>query len=124
MSFTLDHIYTRQEIHEKLGGELETYLPQKNGKIVCGCFNLELNPQAPYIILVGQGDKIESKARQLSIQTKNIPIFIRKATNEWEYQGNFICCRYSIDQGEIDAVNRRSKREGVTSIIYLQKTSP
>ena len=45
--------YTRDHIHEILGGEKVSYLPQKDGKIVCGCFSSDANPEAPYVILVG-----------------------------------------------------------------------
>lgn len=50
MSFIIGETYTRETINQALGGETVTYLPQQDGKITCGCFNLKENPQAPYLI--------------------------------------------------------------------------
>ena len=59
MSFITGEAYTRDRIHASLGGEKVTYLPQKEGKIVCGCFSTDFNPEAPLVILVGGSDEDE-----------------------------------------------------------------
>lgn len=122
MAFTLGNTYTRDDINAQLGGEKETYLPQKNGKIVCGCFNPDLNPQAPYIIFVGIGEKIEEKAQILSKQQDCIPVFVKQESSKWEYKGNFKCIRYSIEKSEIDCVGAKkiSNREDITAIVYMR----
>ena len=33
--------YTRREIHNLLGGELQTYLPAKDGLVTCACLTLK-----------------------------------------------------------------------------------
>ena len=38
MPFAIGAHYTRDEIHSELGGEKVSFLPQKGGRIVCGCF--------------------------------------------------------------------------------------
>ncbi len=45
----LNKTYTREEIHEMLGGDMQSYLPHKDGKVVCGCFRLDTNPDAPNV---------------------------------------------------------------------------
>jgi len=30
-------LYTRREIHDLLGGEVQTYLPAKDGLVTCAC---------------------------------------------------------------------------------------
>jgi hypothetical protein len=57
MPFIPGESYTRGQIHEEFGGETVTYLPQQDGKIVCGCFSPDSNPEAPYEILVGGRDE-------------------------------------------------------------------
>jgi hypothetical protein len=80
MPFIQGESYTRDRIHEVLGGEKVSYLPQKDGKIVCGCFSTDANPEAPYVILVGGDDKgeehpVERKARILEAgNTKRIRV--------------------------------------------------
>ncbi len=41
MCLSVGNIYTSEEIRQELGGEQQTYLPQTDGQISCGCFNLE-----------------------------------------------------------------------------------
>jgi hypothetical protein len=55
MNFVLGQTYTRNEIHEAVGGSKQAYLPRKNGLVVCGAFTRELNPEAPNVILSGFG---------------------------------------------------------------------
>lgn len=50
--FDFRRTYTRDQIHNLLGGETQTYLPQRGNQIVCGCFDQSENPKAPDEILV------------------------------------------------------------------------
>jgi hypothetical protein len=47
MPFIPSESYTRDQIHEEVGGEKVSYLPQKEGRVVCGCFSPDSNPEAP-----------------------------------------------------------------------------
>jgi hypothetical protein len=44
LMFKKNVAYTRAEIQHRVGGELQTYLPQKYGRILAGCFSKKLNP--------------------------------------------------------------------------------
>jgi ribosomal protein L39E len=91
-------------------------------QIVCGCFNLKQNPQAPYIIVVGTGNQIIAKAQLLRNQNKPIPVFVKKRAKHWEYKGDFFFQRYSKDPDEIKCLKIRSaKRMNITEVIYLGK---
>ena len=57
--FELGQAYTRPEIRAAAGGGLQDYLPPADGVVVCGCFNPDLNPDAPDVILPGFGPGIE-----------------------------------------------------------------
>ena len=68
MLLILGESYTRTQIHEEVGVERVSYLPQHDGKIVCGCFSTVDNLEAPTVILVGGGDesgKIVKKTKLL-----------------------------------------------------------
>jgi hypothetical protein len=45
MTFIPGESYTRDHIHEILGGQKVSYLPQKDGKVVCGWFFNRLQPR-------------------------------------------------------------------------------
>jgi len=59
MNFKKGSEYTLAEISSVLGGESQSYLPQRGGKIVCGRFTLKMNPEAPYTVLVGDLPKVQ-----------------------------------------------------------------
>ena len=98
---TIGQRYSRQDIHDDLGGELDSYLPQRGGRIVCGCFNLDTNPDAPTVILAGDGPQIMNKAQQLCAQGGTIPVFIKRDTNLWESMGDYTVVRCSTTPTDI-----------------------
>ena len=85
--FMIGSEYTRDEIHEHLGGSKQTYLPTVSGHVVAVCVKPDLNPRAPNVVLCGNGPVIASAGAALANQHEPLPVFIKKATNRWEYQG-------------------------------------
>ena len=116
--------YTRAEIAEKLGGSRIDFLPRVGRKVVCACLRMDLNPDAPEIILAGFGTRIEESAEAICEQGGPIPVFIRQQANAWKYIGNFRVERCSTDANEIKSQEARSGRtghDGVSRIIYMKK---
>ena len=62
MSFVVGERYSRKEIHEALGGELQSYLPQYGGRVVAGWFLRKRNPEAPGEIQTGERPRNTKKA--------------------------------------------------------------
>lgn len=87
--FSVGREYTRDEIHMELGGSKQSYLPTKNGAVVAACLTRELNPQAPRVIICGQGARIAPAGEALASQPYAIPVFLKRSVNRWEYQGLF-----------------------------------
>ena len=79
--------YPFNAIAEAFGGQSFGYLPQVGGRIVCGRFTMQMNPQAPYEILVGDPPDVLRKAELLVEQGGVIPVFIKVETNRWRYHG-------------------------------------
>jgi hypothetical protein len=121
MKFRIGAFYTRERIQEELGGENETYLPQKDNRIVCGCFTQELSPLAPYLVLVGDAPKVVNKARILIMQWRAIPVFMKRAVNKWEYVGKFRVKAHSTDPEEIKLIQQHVGRDAVIMVLYLGK---
>ena len=120
MLFEAGKTYRRHQIHSVLGGELKTYLPQCQGRIVCGCFQHTQDPGAPHEILVGDSPQVKQKAELLCKQGDPIPVFIKKQKGRWEYQGLFRVKRHSAEPEEIRRKQQESGREYVTSVLYLE----
>jgi hypothetical protein len=69
MSFRPRGMYTRDEIHDKLGGgSKQSYLPNRGGVVMCACLRADTNPGAPSIILPGNGPEIMRSAEMLCSQ--------------------------------------------------------
>ena len=126
MSFVVGEAYTRDQIHVELGGETVTYLPQKDGKIVCGCFSTESNPEAPYVILVGgaSDDADESlllkKAKTLLEQEQAIPVFLKHASNHWVFDGYYRAKSHTEDPRAIQQKQAAAGRDDVVMVLYLE----
>src|SRR4051794_12943720 len=129
MPFRVGESYTRDQIHAELGGEKVTYLPQRGGRIVCGCFSQDSNPEAPLTVLVGdvteEGDStVLRKARLLCRQGGTIPVFLKEASNRWLYDGDYRCKGFSEDRRLLDQLQRRAGREDVVLALYLEPADP
>jgi hypothetical protein len=118
--FTLGRAYTRAEIHDALGGGVQDYLPHVKGAVVCGCFNPELNPDAPDVVLPGFGPGIQRWAEVFAAQNQPVPCFLKRATNAWVYVGMLRVRSCTTDAKEVERWALRARREGnVSMVLYL-----
>ena len=117
-------LYTRNQIHTAVGGSTQSYLPTMNGTVVAGCFKRspDTNPDAPDIVLPGNGPRIQQAARQFTAQGNAVPIFMKQAVNQWQYVGMYKVERQSFDKSEINRHAARAKRiNDVSSVLCLKK---
>ena len=120
--FQLGEKYTRSEISRLLGGSEVEYLPTENNRVVCGCFTLDHNPEAPMVVIPGTGKVIEREAKLFCAQNYPIPVFIKRRVNEWEYVGHYKVDKFSTDPAEIAAHHKGSitPLNKITRVIFLQ----
>jgi len=118
-AFCFGKRYSRKEIKNVLGGSEIEYLPTEKKRVVCGCFTLEHNPEAPDIIIPGNGPIIKREAKQFCTQNYPVPIFIKRRPNLWEYVGNYKVERFSTDPAEIAAHHKNS----VTPLAEVTRVS-
>jgi hypothetical protein len=112
-------LYTRSEIHRELGGGIQEFFPHVDGKVVCGCFKSDLNPEAPNEILPGNGPEIVRWATRFYEQHSPIPVFLKRRTNQWEYVGNWIAESLTSDRSEIAKRQQRTSRADISMILNL-----
>lgn len=86
--FRRGEMYTRWEIHDQVGGALQSFLPTVDGRVVAACLRLDTNPDAPAVILPGTGPGIEGAAARLVAQRVAVPTFLKREVNRWEYVGS------------------------------------
>ena len=88
--FTINRDYTRAEIHAQLGGSTVSCLPTNNGAIVAACLSKKFSPQAPDVVLCGKGARTTPVSELFTRQTSAVPVFIKSASNRWQYRGQFV----------------------------------
>ena len=81
--------YSREDIHVICGGNKQSFLPAKNGKIVAACLRPDLNPQAPDVIICNSGAAARAAGRTLAHQTEAIPVFIEQSADQLRYVGQY-----------------------------------
>jgi len=111
--------YTRTDVQRLLGGELITYLPQSEGKILAACLNRALNPNAPAVVQVGNKPGVVKKAILLSRQQEAIHVFMKakEQDTEYAYVGRYRCIGSTKDPEEIAAAERISGRNGELAML-------
>lgn len=120
-TFQRGAVYTRAEIHHVLGGGVQTYLPRKDGRVVCGCFTQTLNPTAPEVVLVGDRPHVMRDAKVFAAQLDPVPVFIKQATNHWEYVGEYAVERYSMDPAELLPLRKKAGRPHAVGVLFLKR---
>jgi hypothetical protein len=121
MSFELHHLYTRREIADALGGGVQDYLPHRDGRVVCACLSTELNPDAPNVILAGTGPDIVRWGKAFTQQRYFVPVFMKRATNAWQYVGRYRVAQSTEEPKEIsrwEAVSGR--KDDIAIVLYLE----
>jgi hypothetical protein len=122
MQFTVGKTYSRREISDALGGSMVSYLPNKDGRIVCGCFKPipEKNPQAPEKVTIGRVDRNEPHL--VSRQAEPIPVFLFRSRGAWEYMGRYRCTGLATDPDLLRREMQANPARGVIAgVLYFER---
>jgi hypothetical protein len=116
--------YTWSEIMDGTGGDGSSpfYLPHRAGVVVAGCFTLELNPEAPLVVLVGNGPQIREWADIFCAQKNSVPVCLKSGLGEWLCCGNFNLTRSSTNPAEIARHSALAQRSDVYKLLFLEET--
>ena len=118
MPLRIGKTYTRKQIHAAVGGgDFQSYLPHKNGDVICGCFDPSLNVRAPVEIDIGKGKDVVRYAKRLVEQGTPVPVFLKQSTDNWEYKGRFRAVKYSKNQRDLRQSMKR--RPNAIAVLYL-----
>ncbi len=131
-SLKLGSYYHSKEVR-KLGGGEEMFFPYKGEVVYCGRFNLSLNPDAPWRVLIGKKPLNKKSAELFQSQNRYIPVFLnygdRKDALNWQYVGSYMSAGPAIVDGEkIEEEQQRIRQEyeisrkdrPITSILALK----
>lgn len=123
MPFVVGEAYTRDQIYAEFKGEKQSFLPQHDGRIVCGCFRTDFNPDAPRVVLVSSSEddgNVLKKAKLLVAQGGTIPVFLKSAHNEWTYRGIFRLAGHSENLRELIDLGKTAGLDNVRMALYFE----
>ena len=117
--------YTRADIMHLVGGEPQTYLPQRDHIILAGCFTVnDVNPGAPLVIQVGNPSSVVRKAELLRSQPEtSFPVFLKQTKSDKHY---YFVGYYKYEDLKADAVlitneEQISGKHGeLAAVLYLK----
>jgi hypothetical protein len=117
--------YTWSEIVDETGadGSAPYYLLHRDGKVVAGCFTLDLNPEAPLVVLAGDGPQVRERADIFCAQAGSIPVCLKTGMGEWLCAGCFQLLRAGTDPAEIATYSASAKRSNVYKILFLEEVA-
>ena len=98
--FELNKDYSRENIHQLVGGNKDSFLPAFRGKIVAACLRPELNPKAPEYIVCNSGAAARAAGFTLSRQAEPVPVFIRQDADRYRFVGHFAAQESYTTQNE------------------------
>jgi hypothetical protein len=89
MPFSTGRHYSWSDILEKTGadGSPPYYLPHRGYEVVAACLTLGLDPEAPLVILAGNGPLIAEYADYFCAQNRTIPVFVKSGDRQWLFAG-------------------------------------
>ncbi|MCT7944161.1 DUF3883 domain-containing protein [Shewanella septentrionalis] len=111
-------ILTTPELAEKLAGG-DSYIRTKDNVVKGLAITTELNPEAPEVIVVGNGPRIKANARLFLEQQEYVPVYLKQAVNAWKFLGKYKADRYSQDPKVIEQHRQHRPSEKVDGILFL-----
>ena len=120
-AFAEGKAYSKDQVGSILGCEMNGYLPNKDGRVICATVTKSYNPDAPDIILPGCGPQIERWGKVFCGQKNPVPIFVKASGSDWIYVGNYYVARWSAAPEQLAEQKRRSGRRDISKVLYLEK---
>ena len=121
--FIVGEAYTREDIHDEVGGSVQSFLPTVDGQVVCACLSKGMNPNAPNEILVGNKPRVIQTAEQFSKQSTPVPVFMKEASNKWVYQGDYSVKKITHRTEGIEDFDLAG-REDIQMVLELEGERP
>ena len=94
-------LYTAEEV-EKLTAGGRSYIRTKNSIVQGLAITKQKNPEAPKIVVVGDGPTIMKNAKLFVSQNEFVPTYLKLGNNQWLYKGEYRVERFSDSEMDIE----------------------
>lgn len=112
--------YSREDIHDLIGGSRIKFLPHVGGRVVAGAFRSQANPHAPKAVLVPGKESVAKWARVVCRQTAPIPVFLGVGGTEWVYKGPFRAAGLSDDPDVVRQYGGEPGQDDVAFVLFFE----
>jgi len=114
----VSRIYSWKEVQRNWGGE-QTFLAQRNGRIICATLRPDKNPFWPDVMTVGKKPKNMRRAETFCRQGGSIPVFTKEQTNQWRYMGRFEISHFIADKQQLSSL-ASTYGKSLSRIIFMR----
>jgi rhodanese-related sulfurtransferase len=108
---------TKQLEQATAGGD--DFIRTAKGSVVGLALRLDLNPDAPDVIIVGKGIRRELRAKILALQGGTVPTYLKRGVNAWEFVGDYGPYIYKDDAATVQRLVRVRKPNSVAGGLFL-----
>lgn len=112
---------TTAELAKRTAGG-DDYIRTKGGEVKGLALNPRLNHDAPNIVVVGKGQRIEARAKLFVESGVTIPTFIKRGTNAWELIGSYRAIEYRVEAATVRRHRGSRPIDEVAGILFLERT--
>ncbi|MGD0949245.1 MAG: DUF3883 domain-containing protein [Candidatus Binatia bacterium] len=112
-------ILSTSQLAAALAGGVD-YIRTKGNEVKGLALRLDLNRQAPEVVVVGKGPRIERRARLFLDSQAVVPAYVKRKANEWEYIGKYRATAYRTDRTTIDKYRQKRPAQRVAGILFLE----
>lgn len=113
-------VFTTRELAERTAGG-DAYIRVKAGEVKGLALRLDRNPQAPSIVIVGDGPKIKANAELFMGSGTAAPVYIKEHTNQWRFDGQFRAVAYKRDAETIATYGEGREPKSIAGILFLER---
>ncbi len=112
---------TKQFEQATAGGD--DFIRTAKGRVVRLALRLDLNPDAPDVIIVGKGIRRELRAKLVASQGGTAPTYLKRGVNAWEFVGESGPYVYKNDAATVQRLGGLRKPNSVAGGLYLSTTA-
>ncbi|WP_179258548.1 DUF3883 domain-containing protein [Caballeronia sordidicola] len=98
----------------------DDYIRTKDGEVKGLALRLDLNEEAPEVIVVGKGPRIEHRAKLLLDTPYAVPTYVKRGTNAWEYLGEYRATAYRTGRSTIEQYRGERRADDIAGILFLE----
>lgn len=100
----------------------DDYIRTKGGEVKGLALNPNLNHDAPSVVVIGKGPRIEARAKLFVESGLTVPTYMKRGTNAWELIGDYWAIEYKIDSATIRKYRGDRPLDKVAGILFLERT--